>query len=289
VHSESLDRGFYRSPWAKRPFVRGVLMLWDTLALGMRALTFSAGVAAQEEAGDAAQEAFGSGVMWGTLAAALLFGVGIFFVSPVLLTRLIDHLLPNAALSVIFEGLVRIAFFFGYVWLIGRVPDVRRVFAYHGAEHKTINAYEAGEPLRAARVQRYSVAHPRCGTSFLLFVAVLSIFVFVLLGRPSLPVRLASRVVLVPVIASLAYELIRFSARHAANPAVRVLLAPGLALQALTTREPDDAHVEVAIAALARVFALDGITLAPAAASEQGARHTDGAGPGEEPEAVALT
>jgi uncharacterized protein YqhQ len=206
-----------------------------------------------------------------------------------LLTRLIDHLLPNAALSVIFEGLVRIAFFFGYVWLIGRIPDVRRVFAYHGAEHKTINAYEAGEPLRATRVQPYSVAHPRCGTSFLLFVAVLSIFVFVLLGRPSLPVRLASRVVMVPVIASLAYELIRFSARHAANPAVRVLLAPGLALQALTTREPDDAQVEVAIAALARVFELDGVLSASDTASRPGESQQERTGPGEAPEAVALT
>ena len=259
VYSEPLDKGFYRSPWAKRPFIRGVLLLWDTLALGMRALVYSANVAAQEETESAAQDAFGGRVMWGTMAVALTFGIGIFFVSPLLVTRAIDRHLPSAAVSVLFEGLVRLALFFGYIWLIGRLPDVQRVFAYHGAEHKAINAFEAGEPMQPGRVLRYSVAHPRCGTSFLLFVALLSILVFVLVGRPALPVRLASRIVLVPVIAALAYELIRFAARHTRHPMVRLLLAPGLALQALTTREPDAAQVEVAIAALERVLETDGV------------------------------
>ena len=284
VHSEPLTGRLYRSAWAKKPFIRGAIMLWDTLALGLRALAYSATVAMEEEsphpptpspskgeggqrtaaeqAEAAAKEAFGGPLMWGTMIFALAFGIGLFFVSPLLLTRLVDPLLPTATLSVIVEGAIRIAIFFGYVWLIGRLPDVRRVFAYHGAEHKTINAYEAGEPLEAERVGRYSVAHPRCGTSFLLFVVVLSIFVFGLLGRPSLPVRIASRVALVPVVASLAYEVIRFSAKRHANPAVRLLLAPGMALQALTTREPDDSQVEVAIAALERVMEMDG---APAA------------------------
>jgi len=212
-------------------------------------------VEAQGEA--AAKDAFGGALMWGTLVAALIFGIGIFFVSPLLLTRLVDSFLPSAALSVLFEGLVRIAMFFGYIWLIGRFPDVRRVFAYHGAEHKAINALEAGEPMQAGRVLGYSVAHPRCGTSFLLFVVLLSVVVFVFFGRPPLPIRLASRVVLVPVIAALAYELIRFAARHATHPAVRLLLAPGLALQSLTTREPNEAQVEVAIAALERVLDAD--------------------------------
>ena len=294
VHGEPLNRGLYRSPWAKRPFVRGVVMLWDTLALGMRALAFSANVAASEESQDqgpesradaagmgtldsgpgtrdsraqadaAAKEAFGGGLMWGTLGAALAFGIGLFFVSPLLVTRVVDPLLPSAALSVLFEGVVRIALFFGYVWLIGRLPDVRRVFAYHGAEHKAINALEAGEPMLTARVLRYGVAHPRCGTSFLLFVVVLSIVVFAFIGRPPLPIRLVSRVVLVPVIAALAYELIRFAARHHTNRAVRLLLAPGLALQALTTREPDEAQVEVAIAALEHVMDADRAAEAPA-------------------------
>ncbi|MGH2367788.1 MAG: DUF1385 domain-containing protein [Chloroflexota bacterium] len=316
VHSEPLNRGFYRSPWAKRPFLRGALLLWDTLALGMRALMYSANVAmeeveeeddepgqgdgspgaraprpredgaeatpanaprsASEQSAAAAKEAFGGGVMWGMMTMSLVFGIGIFFVSPLLLTRIVDPWLPSAALSVVVEGLIRIALFFGYVWVIGRLPDVRRVFAYHGAEHKAINAYEAGEPLRPERVERYSVAHPRCGTSFLLVVVVLSIFVFGLLGRPSLPTRIASRIVLVPVIASVAYEFIRFAARRHGNPAVRFLLAPGMALQALTTREPDTSQVEVAIVALNRVLEMDGIVVstsaapAPAAATAPG-------------------
>ena len=270
VHTEPLASRVHRSVWAKRPFIRGVLMLWDTLSLGMKALVFSANVALEEEDDEdkqqqtvkeqtetAAKDAFQGGVMWGTMILAMVFGIGLFFVSPLLLTRLVEHLLPNAAASVAVEGLIRIALFFGYVWLIGRLADVRRVFAYHGAEHKTINAYEAGEPLTPERVGRYSVAHPRCGTAFLLYVVVLSIFVFGLLGRPSLPLRIATRIAFVPVIASVAYEVIRFSARRQSNRAVRVLLIPGLALQSLTTREPDDSQVQVAIAALERVLEVD--------------------------------
>jgi uncharacterized protein YqhQ len=278
VHTEPLVSRVHKSVWAKRPFIRGVLMLWDTLSLGMKALVFSANVAleeddekdphpnplpegegtvAQRQAETAAKDAFQGGVMWGTMILAMVFGIGLFFVSPLLLTRLVESRLPNAAASVVVEGLIRIVLFFGYVWLIGRLGDVRRVFAYHGAEHKTINAYEAGEQLTPERVGRYSVAHPRCGTAFLLYVVVLSIFVFGLLGRPSLPVRIATRIALVPVIASVAYEVIRFSARRQGNPAVRLLLIPGLALQALTTREPDDSQVQVAIAALNRVLEVD--------------------------------
>lgn len=313
IHSEGLTRGLYRSPWAKRPFIRGALLLWDTLILGTRALVYSASVAMEEETTEesettkgaaapdgppangavnraangaadgadgatpvapaappasagltaaeqsarAAEDAFGGKMVWGMMAMSLTFGIGIFFVTPLLLTRVVDPYLPSNALSVLVEGMIRIALFFGYVWLIGRLPDVRRVFAYHGAEHKAINAYEAGEPLQADRVARYSVAHPRCGTSFLLFVVVLSIFVFGLLGRPSLPVRLVSRIALVPVIAAIAYEGLRFTARRTEHPVVKVLLAPGLALQSLTTREPDTSQVEVAIAALERVLELD--------------------------------
>ena len=313
VHTEPLDRGVYRSPWAKRPFLRGVLLLWDTLVLGMRALTFSATVAssdgqgtkaedegrvtadespsalrdssfvprppsadAREAASEAAQTAFGGGALWGTMAVALTFGVGLFFVLPLLAARLVDPVVPAATLSVVLEGLVRMGLFFGYVWLIGRVPDVQRVFQYHGAEHKTINAFEAGEPLDPLHAQRYGVAHPRCGTSFLLYVVLLSILVFALLGRPPLAIRIASRIVLVPVIAALAYELIRLAARYAHRRAVRILLAPGMALQAMTTREPDDSQVEVAIAALDHVLARD----------SAGIRHPD---PAAARPAVALT
>ena len=197
-------------------------------------------------------------MLWGMMAISLGLGIGIFFVTPLLLTRLVDPFLTSDLLSVLVEGVIRIALFFGYVWLIGRLPDIRRVFAYHGAEHKAINALEAGAPLEPGPVSRYSVAHPRCGTSFLLVVVVLSIFVFGLLGRPSLPVRIASRIALVPVVAAVAYEVIRFSARRTGNPAVRLILAPGLALQRMTTREPDRGQVEVAIAALRRVMEMDG-------------------------------
>jgi uncharacterized protein YqhQ len=294
VHSEPLNSRVYRSTWAKKPFIRGVLLLWDTLALGMRALVFSANVALEEEdeadqsrpadtpstqdqdepasaadtremvhaqAAAAAKDAFQGRLVWGTMVLALAFGIGLFFVSPLLLTRLVEGYLPTATASVALEGLIRIALFFGYVWLIGRLPDVRRVFAYHGAEHKTIHAYEAGEPLIPEKVARYSVAHPRCGTAFLLYVVVLSIFVFGLLGRPSLPVRIASRIALVPVIASVAYEAIRFSGRRQKNRVVRTLLIPGLALQSLTTREPDESQIEVAIVALKRVLEVDGVTV----------------------------
>lgn len=304
VHSEPLNSRIYGSVWAKRPFIRGALLLWDTLGLGMRALMFSANVALQEEetvpdsrtagtagtTGDAsdkassgepapvptasdghaavqaqvdtaARDAFTGGVMWGTMSLSLLFGVGVFFITPLLLARLVEPHLPGSLLTVLVEGGIRIALFFGYVWLIGRLPDVRRVYAYHGAEHKTINAYEAGEPLVPDRVARYSVAHPRCGTSFLLYVIVISILVFGLLGRPSLPVRIASRVLFIPVVASVAYECIRFSSRRTASPLVRVLMAPGMGLQKLTTREPDTSQVEVAIAALERVLERDGVTV----------------------------
>lgn len=285
VHSEPLNASLYGSVWAKRPFIRGVLMLWDTLALGMKALVFSANVALEEEdeektgkhvvpdaetraeqeiqptpqqqADVAAKDAFQGGMMWGTMIFAMVFGISLFFVTPLLLTRVVESRLPNTAASVAVEGMIRIALFMGYVWLIGRLPDVRRVFAYHGAEHKTIHAYEAGVPLTPERVRPFSVAHPRCGTAFLLYVVVLSIFVFALVPRTSLPVRIATRIAFVPLIASVAYEVIRFSGRKQHIPAVRALLLPGLALQSLTTREPDDSQVEVAIRALQRVIEVD--------------------------------
>ena len=212
----------------------------------------------QQQADVAAKDAFQGGMMWGTMIFAMVFGIGLFFVTPLLLTRVVESRLPNTAASVAVEGMIRIALFMGYVWLIGRLPDVRRVFAYHGAEHKTIHAYEAGVSLTPERVRPFSVAHPRCGTAFLLYVVVLSIFVFALVPRTSLPVRIATRIAFVPLIASVAYEVIRFSGRKQHIPAVRALLLPGLALQSLTTREPDDSQVEVAIRALQRVIEVDG-------------------------------
>ncbi|MHB9034943.1 MAG: DUF1385 domain-containing protein, partial [Anaerolineae bacterium] len=193
---------------------------------------------------------------WGTVAVSLAFGVGLFFLLPALLTGLIDRAISSALLSNLLEGLVRLAIVISYLALTGLMPDIRRVFAYHGAEHKTINAYEAGAELTPAGVAPYSTAHTRCGTGFLLVVVVIFILLSTFLGRPPLLLRLASRIILIPIVAGIAYEWLKFSAHHYAHSRIiRILAAPGLALQRLTTREPEPAMLEVAIAALQSVLA----------------------------------
>lgn len=258
TEEKPLDSPLYTSRWSKMPFLRGLVMLWDTLSLGYQALMFSANVAMPEE-----EEELGAGAMAGTLAVSLLFVVGVFFLLPMFLVGLLDRYISSAAVSTLLEGLVRIGLFVGYLGLISLMPDIRRVFAYHGAEHKTVHAYEAGVPLEPQAVQAFSTAHTRCGTSFLLVVMVIYVFLTVLMGRPSIWVRLLSRLVLVPVVAGLSYEWLKFSARHTDHPLVKVMVAPGMALQRLTTREPDDDMVQVAIVALERVLALDGRPVAP--------------------------
>ncbi len=254
VHSESLPSGIYNSPVGRLPFVRGLTMLWDTLVLGIRSLMFSADVALEEE-----EVEFGGAMMWGTLIFSLLLGIGLFVVLPMLLVGLVDRYITTPLLSNLAEGLVRLGFFLAYLLAIGRLPDIRRVFAYHGAEHKTVNAYEAGVPLTPQDVQGFGTAHTRCGTGFLLIVLILFVLLSTLLGRPPLVWRLLSRLVLVPVVASLAYEFIKFTAGHHEHPLVKVLIAPGLWLQRLTTQEPDESMLEVSIAALQRVLAEDGV------------------------------
>jgi uncharacterized protein YqhQ len=253
VHSEPLPRGIYDSTLGRLPFVRGLTMLWDTLVLGTRSLMFSADVALADE-----DVQFGGPMMWGTLLLSLVVGVGLFVVAPLLLVSLVDRYITVPVLSNLAEGLVRLAFFLGYLLIIGRMPDIRRVFAYHGAEHKTINAYESGVPLTPEEVRSYTTAHTRCGTSFLLIVLILFVLLSSFLGRPPLLVRLLSRLVLMPVVSAVAYEFIKFSARHENNVLVKALVAPGLLLQRLTTREPEDSMLEVAIAALRRTLAEDG-------------------------------
>jgi uncharacterized protein YqhQ len=253
VHSEPLPKGIYNSPIGRLPLVRGLTMLWDTLVLGTRSLMFSADVALAEE-----DVQFGGPIMWGTLLASLVLGVGLFIVLPMLLVGLVDRLITLPLLSNLAEGGVRLLFFLGYLLAIRRLPDIRRVFAYHGAEHKTVNAYENGVQLSPAEVERFATAHTRCGTSFLLIVLILFVLVSSLLGRPPLLLRLLSRLVLVPVVAAIAYEFIKFSARHDDHPVVRVLMAPGLWLQRLTTQEPDAKMLEVSIAALQTVLKEDG-------------------------------
>ena len=247
--------------WAQLPLLRGLTLLWDTMGLGVRALTYSANVSVADEAQPVA---FEGPAVWGTLAFSLLAGIGIFFVLPSFVVGLFDVQIGSDVLTNILEGAVRLLLLVGYLVLAGRVPDVARVFQYHGAEHKTINAYEAGAELSPQSVQRFSLSHPRCGTGFLLIVVVLSIFAFAWLGRPPLILRLVSRVVLIPVVATFAYELIRFGAAHYANPVVRAIMAPSIALQRLTTRQPDDSMVEVSIAALRTVLAAEGLASTPA-------------------------
>ena len=267
VHSEPLNRAIYGTWVARVPFVRGVTMLWDTLILGMRMLMYSADIVVGEqiEQRTSAQPAKPSesmltrSVAWGSVALAMAMAVGLFFLLPALLTRLLDRYIAWALLSNLVEGLIRLTFVLAYIWGVGFLPDVRRVFQYHGAEHKTIHAYEAGEPLTVEAIRPHTTAHARCGTAFMLVVVVISVLIFALLGRPSLWVRLASRILLIPVIVSISYEWLKFSARHSESVWMRVLLVPGLALQKLTTREPDEAMIEVAIAALKRVLEKEGL------------------------------
>ncbi|MEJ2149129.1 MAG: DUF1385 domain-containing protein [Chloroflexota bacterium] len=246
LHDEPINSPLYSGVWSRVPFVRGLGMLWDSLGLGMRALTFSADVAAGDEA------EFSGPLAWGTMAISLVIFLGIFFLGPAAAADALHRLLnfDSAFLGNIIEGLIRLGLILGYMWLIGRIPDMQRVFAYHGAEHKTINAYEDGAPLTPESVAHYPREHPRCGTGFLLVVVVISVLVFALLGRPNILVRLGSRIVLIPVIVGIAYEYIRFTAKHMSSPIVRLLVVPQLALQRLTTREPSLDMLEVGISAL---------------------------------------
>lgn len=255
VHSEPLTSRIYTSRWGKLPFVRGLAVLWDALGLGIRALLFSADVAVAEEE----DVEFSGAVAWGTVAVSLVLGIGLFFVVPLLLVGFVDRWIASDFVSNIVEGVIRLAIFLAYIIAVGRMDDIRRVFAYHGAEHKTINAYEADADLTPDAVGKYSTLHPRCGTGFLLVVMVVSIFVFSLLGRPSLIPRIISRVVLIPVIAGISYEIIRFGARYYGNRLVRAVLSPSLALQRLTTNEPTPDMLEVAIVAFQRVLVTEGL------------------------------
>jgi len=264
VHTEPLNTAIYSGTVSRIPFLRALTSLWDVLVLGIRTLMYSAEVALGEEE----EVEFNGPVAWGTVAVSFVFGIGLFFVGPLLLVGLIDRFIESAFLSNIIEGILRLAIFVAYIVLIGLLPDIRRVFAYHGAEHKTINAYEAGAELVPEEVSRYSTAHYRCGTAFLLSVMVISILIFALLGRPPMPVRILSRIVLIPVVAGVAYEYIKLTNRYRHLAFVRVIAAPNLALQRLTTREPDLSMLEVSITALQHVLASE-----PQAASESAASH----------------
>lgn len=261
VKSRPLGR-LYSSRLARTPFVRGVFLLWDALVLGIQALTFAADVQAGED------RKIEGAPMAAALIIGLAGGVGLFILLPAGVAYLAERYLgltPWAAY--LLEGLVRLGLLVGYVWAIGLWPEVSRVYAYHGAEHKTINAFEAGAPLTVEQVSKYPREHNRCGTAFLLNVVILSILLFALLGpMPFLP-RMVSRLLLVPLLASLAFECLRLAARAGHRPWVRALMTPNLALQRLTTREPEADMIEVALAAFHAMREGEASVGSPAASS----------------------
>lgn len=235
-----------RLPLVKLPLLRGAVALFSSLVIGMKALSFSANEAVAE--GDKEEE-MSPLAMGGTIAVALLFGILLFFILPLFLTKLLVPYIGES--NIVFnlvDGFIRVIVFLLYVYSISRMKDIQRVFQYHGAEHKSIFAFEAGTPLTVENVKRFSRLHPRCGTSFLLIVMLVSIVVFSLIPKAwPFYLKAGSRVVLLPVIAGVSYELLKWSARHEGARLVRMLIAPGLALQKLTTREPDEDQIEVAI------------------------------------------
>jgi uncharacterized protein YqhQ len=244
--------GLYSNRWRRIPLVRGVVVLIETLVLGIKSLLYSANVSLEEEKAE-----ISGWYVWLLLLVSLGVAVVLFFMAPLFLANLIKPHITSAVVFSLIEGLIRVAIFVLYLWLISLLPDIKRYFAYHGAEHKSINAYEAGVPLEVEAVRRYTTAHRRCGTSFLFVVLVIAIIIFALVGLPSLGLLVLSRILLVPVIAALGYEVIYFTANHADNPVVRALAAPGLWLQSMTTREPTDDQLEIALAALGRAIELD--------------------------------
>jgi uncharacterized protein YqhQ len=241
VHKENLA-SVYRSRITKIPFLRGIILLWDALGLGMRALTLSANTQTGED------EKLEGPALYLTLGLSLAIGIGVFFLLPAGVGGFAEHYLGwNPWLNNLLEGVLRLLLLIGYIWAIGFMPDVARLFGYHGAEHKTINAYEAGAELTPDNVAKYPIEHTRCGTAFMLTLVLISILVFTLLGPMPMFWRLASRVLLIPVLAGIAVEYIRWTANHLDSPIVRVMIKPNLALQSLTTREPDRSMLEVAI------------------------------------------
>jgi uncharacterized protein YqhQ len=254
--SRQIDSAMARHVVFRLPVIRGVMALGESLAIGFRALAISANYASQEEGEEGEVETeLSRGALVFAFLIAIGFAVAVFKVGPALIT---DQLpIRTGEYFVVVEGLIRVAMFVGYLALISLLPDLRRVFQYHAAEHKAINAYEAGEPLEPEIAQRYSLIHPRCGTAFLLWVMVLAVFVFAFFGRPTWYWLIATRILLLPVIAGIAYELIRFAGKHQDNRFLMTLLAPGLWLQRLTTREPSLDQLEVSIRALREVLHLE--------------------------------
>ncbi|MCD4669923.1 MAG: DUF1385 domain-containing protein, partial [Actinomycetia bacterium] len=230
------------------PFIRGVVNLIESMALGFRALSYSVNEATEEDIQFSKKE------MTIAIIIAVIFAVGVFFILPTLIGRSFSSYFPNTIVYNLMEGLVRILLFLGYILIISQLKDIKRIFQYHGAEHKTIQAYENDEEMKIENVKKYTTLHVRCGTSFLLIVMVVAIFVFALLGRPPLLLRILYRVLLIPVISGISYELIKLAGKYSKHKIVNIIFYPGLLLQKITTREPDDSQIEVAISSFNRVI-----------------------------------
>ena len=242
---------WYSGRTRRIPFLRGILVMAETLTLGMRALSHSANVAAGED------EEIGGASIAGMMVLSIALAIGIFFLIPVFASRGLQGVIGSDIVSNIVEGVIRLALFLAYIAFIGRMQEIRRVFMYHGAEHMVVHAHEHGEELSVESVRRYPTAHPRCGTAFLFDVKIVAIVMFAFTGREPLWWLFASRIVLIPIIASVSYEVIRFSGFHSDNPLVQVIALPSLVLQRLTTREPEDGQIEVAIAAMEEAISVD--------------------------------
>lgn len=248
--SEPLSQ-IYTGRLRKVPFIRGFFALIETMVLGIKSLMFSANVAVEAELDEKPKPV----VIWIPVVFGMVFGVALFVVLPMVITHYgIDRLTDSSIVSNAADGVIRVLIFLAYVAAMSFLPDIRRVFAYHGAEHKTVNAYEAGAPLNVESVQRFSTAHTRCGTGFLLIVMVIAVIVFVFTGQPAIYWRILSRILLLPIIAAIGYELIHFAADRTENIVIKAIMRPSLALQSLTTRQPDAQQVEVAIEALQGVL-----------------------------------
>ncbi len=253
---------FYTGRVRRVPLFRGIIILIEAMLLGVKSLLYSASISLEEE-----EEELSGKSVWIMLGLALVLVVGLFFMAPLFLAKLTNPYIQSSLVFHLIEGVIRLAIFIAYLKVVSLIPDIKRVFAYHGAEHMTINAYEDGVSLEVEAVKKYNTAHARCGTSFLFVVLIIAIIVFALIGRPSLWLMVLSRIILIPVIAAFGYEVIYFGARHIHNVFVKIILAPGLLLQKLTTNEPDDSQLEVAVAALKKVIEIDQLEEVPQASS----------------------
>ena len=251
--TERLESGFRGSRTAKWPFVRGLVVLYETLVMGTRWLVRSAGLQAEDEGVE-----IGKGGVALMLGITAVLGIGLFFILPLVIATFTAGNIENDFVQHFVEGLVRVLIFIGYLALISRTPDIHRVFMYHGAEHMTIHALEADKPLRPEEIRRFPTAHPRCGTEFLVVVILISIIAFSLVGRQTPLVMIASRILLIPVIAAVGYEVLRIGARHRGNPVVKVLMYPGILVQMITTKRPEDDMIEVAITSMQEALVADG-------------------------------